>query len=339
MCSLCGALGTRPVLGAAGRSGDNARWQLRREAMETAAAMSDLLGRVASRSRQIRITASSSRSPPAAPRSCRASAKSGICCCAAESRFPIRWRDYEHCSTIPVHILTGFLGSGKTTLLNQALTSSSGFGADTAIVVNEFGDVALDQMFIQERSEETLVLKSGCICCSIRTDLVSTLMQLAAMSDARATPLKRVVIETSGISDPAPILTTLGSDFRSADAFPSGRDRLRRRCDRPWERTRRSVAQLAAADACIITKLILPSGNRMVSAEQRVHRLNPGAAIIPANRFRMDRSSQAMRRTGTLQTFWRASSRSSPHSRRGIRSAASFCVRQARRHGRSLRSG
>jgi G3E family GTPase len=83
-------------------------------------------------------------------------------------------------ATIPVHILTGFLGSGKTTLLNQALTSSSGFGADTAIVVNEFGDVALDQMFIQERSEETVVLKSGCICCSIRIDLVSTLMQLAA---------------------------------------------------------------------------------------------------------------------------------------------------------------
>jgi G3E family GTPase len=188
-------------------------------------------------------------------------------------------------STIPVHILTGFLGSGKTTLLNRALTSSSGFGADTAIVVNEFGDVALDQMFIQERSEETIVLKSGCICCSIRTDLVSTLTQLAAMSDARERPLKRVVIETSGISDPAPILATLGSDFRLLTRFHVGAivcvvDAT------DHESTRaEAVAQLAAADACIVTKLDLAEGQAEGSVEQRIHRLNPGAAVIPATRL------------------------------------------------------
>jgi len=188
-------------------------------------------------------------------------------------------------STIPVHILTGFLGSGKTTLLNHALTSSSGFGADTAIVVNEFGDVALDQMFIQERSEETLVLKSGCICCSIRTDLVSTLTQLAAMSDARERPLKRVVIETSGISDPAPILTTLGSDFRLLTRFHLGAIVCAVDATDDGSARTEAVAQLAAADACIITKLDLAERQPESSAEQRVHRLNPGAAIIPSNRF------------------------------------------------------
>lgn len=185
-------------------------------------------------------------------------------------------------STIPVHILTGFLGSGKTTLLNRALTSSFGFGADTAIVVNEFGDVALDQMFIQEQSEETLVLKSGCICCSIRTDLVSTLTQLAALSDARERPLRRVVIETSGISDPAPILATLGSDFRLLTRFHVGAivcvvDATDDGAMRP-----EAVAQLAAADACIITKRDLAGELPEGAVERRIRRLNPGAAVIPA---------------------------------------------------------
>jgi G3E family GTPase len=186
-------------------------------------------------------------------------------------------------STIPVHILTGFLGSGKTTLLNRALTSSSGFGSDMAVVVNEFGDVALDQMFIQEQSEETLVLKSGCICCSIRTDLVSTLTQLAALSDARERPLRRVVIETSGISDPAPILTTLGSDFRMLTRFHMSSivcavDAMDHESTRP-----EAMAQLAAADACIITKLDLVGELPEDSVEQRIRRLNPGAAVIPAD--------------------------------------------------------
>jgi len=232
-------------------------------------------------------------------------------------------------STIPVHILTGFLGSGKTTLLNHALTSSSGFGADTAIVVNEFGDVALDQMFIQERSEETLVLKSGCICCSIRTDLVSTLTQLAAMSDARERPLKRVVIETSGISDPAPILTTLGSDFRLLTRFHLGA----------------IVCAVDAAASCATASVraslpssILPSDNRKVrqsSAFIGSIRVRPSFRRTGSHHG----SSHAMHRTGTWLTFWRASSRRSPHSRRGILSAVWFCVRQARRHGRDSRSG
>jgi G3E family GTPase len=188
-------------------------------------------------------------------------------------------------STIPVHILTGFLGSGKTTLLNRALTSASGFGADTAVIVNEFGDVALDQMFIQEQAEETVVLKSGCICCSIRTDLVSTLLQIAAISDARAQPLKRVVIETSGISDPAPILTTLGSDFRLLTRFHAGTTVCTVDATDGGRPRAEAVAQLAAADACVITKRDLAARPADRPAKRRIGDLNPGAAVIAADAF------------------------------------------------------
>jgi G3E family GTPase len=186
-------------------------------------------------------------------------------------------------STIAVHILTGFLGSGKTTLLNRALSSASGFSAETAIIVNEFGDIALDQMFIQERSEETIVLKSGCICCSIRTDLVSTLMQLAAISGGRPSPLKRVIIETSGISDPVPILITLRSDFNLLTRFHVGSTVCVIDATAASDGRAESMAQLAAADACVITKLDLVERRSIGDVGAGIHVLNPTAAILPAD--------------------------------------------------------
>lgn len=189
-------------------------------------------------------------------------------------------------STISVHILTGFLGSGKTTLLNRVLSSSSGFGAETAIIVNEFGDIALDQIFIQERSEETIVLKSGCICCSIRTDLVSTLKQLAAMSDERPSPFKRIVIETSGISDPAPILITLRSDFNLLTRFHVGSTVCVVDATAVGDERAESLAQLAAADACVVTKRDLlegRDGRPPGEVEDSIRALNPTAVILSAD--------------------------------------------------------
>ena len=186
-------------------------------------------------------------------------------------------------STIAVHILTGFLGSGKTTLLNRALSSASGFSADTAIIVNEFGDIALDQMFIQERSEETVVLKSGCICCSIRTDLVSTLMHLAAISAGRPRPLKRIIIETSGISDPVPILVTLRSDFNLLTRFHVGSTVCVIDATSAGEGHAESMAQLAAADACVVTKLDLVEQHLSGDVAADLHALNPTATILPAD--------------------------------------------------------
>ncbi|HZQ60947.1 MAG TPA: GTP-binding protein [Casimicrobiaceae bacterium] len=185
---------------------------------------------------------------------------------------------------IPVHVLTGALGSGKTTLLNRLL--QGGFGADTAVVVNEFGDIALDQLFIAARSDETIVLKSGCICCTMRTDLVSTLLGLLARP-AGAAALKRVIIETSGISDPVPILQTLRSDFNLATRFcvagvicTADAAQGSRLADGP-----EAIRQLSAADAIVLTKLDVAhdhgqAARATVSAHNPIARVVEGAAEL-----------------------------------------------------------
>ena len=183
---------------------------------------------------------------------------------------------------IPVHVLTGFLGSGKTTLLNQAL--QAGFGAETAVIVNEFGDVGLDQLFVQTRSQETIVLKSGCVCCTIRTDLVSTLLQLVAVRGA-GQPFRRILIETSGISDPVPILQTLRSDFNLVTRFKAGSVVCTAGAadGTPWEERAEGLAQITAADAIVITKRDLVDDETALAVQAAIVALNPLAEILPAD--------------------------------------------------------
>lgn len=182
---------------------------------------------------------------------------------------------------IPVHVLTGFLGSGKTTLLNRALRA--GLGAGTAVVVNEFGAIGLDQLFIQSSSDEAVVLKGGCVCCTIRTDLPATLMQLAARGGAQVpAPLRRVVIETSGLSEPVPILQTLRSDFTVRTRFRAGSvvctvganddaaNRERREC----------LAQITAADALVVTKGDIAEAAEARATEAALRALNPLAERV-----------------------------------------------------------
>ncbi|MDB5954089.1 GTP-binding protein [Ramlibacter sp.] len=185
---------------------------------------------------------------------------------------------------IPVHVLTGFLGSGKTTLLNHALLA--GFGADTAVIVNEFGAVGLDQLFVQARSQETIVLKSGCVCCTVRSDLVTTLMQLVAARGA-APPLRRILIETSGISDPLPILQTLRSDFNLRTRFRVGSVvcTVGAADGTPWEQRAEGLAQVTAADAIVITKRDLVDDGTTRAVQSAVAGLNPLAHIVPAPRL------------------------------------------------------
>ncbi len=184
--------------------------------------------------------------------------------------------------TVPVHILTGFLGSGKTTVLNRALVSE--FGPETAVIVNEFGQVALDQHFIATRSEETLVLKSGCVCCTVRADLVTTLMELAARSDGAQQQLSRVIIETSGVSDPVPILQTLRSDFNLRARFHIGTVICTADATMPAaDRTRsEALMQIGAADRCVITKHDLAGVSGAGDAETWVQSVNPIAVISNA---------------------------------------------------------
>ena len=112
---------------------------------------------------------------------------------------------------IPVCVLTGFLGSGKTTLLGRLLKSPA--FSRTAVIVNEFGEVGLDHDLIETSEESFVELQTGCLCCTVRGDLVLTLEDLLARRDAGAVaPFERVVIETSGLADPAPILHALMSD-------------------------------------------------------------------------------------------------------------------------------
>ena len=111
----------------------------------------------------------------------------------------------------PVTVVTGFLGSGKTTLLARVLSEPS--MANTAVLVNEFGEVGLDHHLLRRVDERTVLLGSGCVCCTTREDLVGALMELLDLDQRGEIPrLDRVVIETTGLADPAPILHTIYAD-------------------------------------------------------------------------------------------------------------------------------
>ncbi len=184
---------------------------------------------------------------------------------------------------LPVSVLTGFLGSGKTTLL-QALLRHPGM-ARSAVVINEFGEVGLDHLLIARASENMVVMDSGCICCSIRGDLVDTLRDLFLKRVKGEIPdYDRVVVETTGLADPAPIIHTLMSDpllaarFRldgvisTVDAV-HGSDQL--------DRNPESVKQAAVADRIVLTKTDLATTAVTQELCQRLAVINPAAPVIP----------------------------------------------------------
>jgi G3E family GTPase len=180
---------------------------------------------------------------------------------------------------IPVTLLTGFLGSGKTTVLNYLL-QQTGMN-NSAVIVNEFGEIGIDHELVVGGKEDMVLLNNGCLCCTVRGDLVNTLRDLMMVRmRGDVPPFERVLIETTGLADPAPILHTLMGDdltvryFRldgvvtSVDAV-NGMSTL----DCQFE----SIKQVAVADRLLITKTDLIDAVSLKLLEDRLNQINPAA--------------------------------------------------------------
>src|ERR1700722_12099682 len=187
-------------------------------------------------------------------------------------------------SPIPVSLVTGFLGSGKTALINAALRSPE--LAKTVVVVNEFGEVGLDQKLFAKSSDSVVVLENGCLCCTVRSDLVGTLNTLFHSRQAGEIPFfDNVVIETSGLADPGPVLQaflsepTLDGLYRVASVLTLV-DAVNWRSTS--EKHDESVRQVALADKIRITKLDLAGDDRdqaEAGIRRELRRVNPSAEI------------------------------------------------------------
>ncbi|MCD6672130.1 MAG: GTP-binding protein [Burkholderiaceae bacterium] len=185
---------------------------------------------------------------------------------------------------IPVSVITGFLGSGKTTLLRHLLADPA--MADAAVIINEFGEVGLDHHLVEASSDDVVVMSSGCLCCTIRGDLVDTLRRLFERRQrGELPPFRRVLIETTGLADPAPVLHTLMEQSRLG--APYVLDGVLTTVDaelgsRQLDRQPESVKQAAVADRLILTKIDLAGPDAVARMRTRLLELNPGAPIVEA---------------------------------------------------------
>ena len=195
----------------------------------------------------------------------------------------------EPSSLIPVTLLTGFLGSGKTTVLNHVLKQPD--MAATAVIVNEFGEIGLDHLLVERSSEDVVLLNSGCLCCTVRGDIVDTLTNLFVDRVKGKVPyFTRVAIETTGLADPAPILHTLMTDpivaarymldgvVTTVDAV-NGAGTL--------DKQPEAVKQAAVADRLLLTKTDLADPAARQEIEARLEDAEPE---------RHDRAGRARRR-------------------------------------------
>ena len=181
---------------------------------------------------------------------------------------------------LPVSVITGFLGSGKTTLLSRLIRRPG--MEKTAVVINEFGEVGLDHELVAASSDENvMVLDSGCICCSIRGELAETLRDLFARRAREEIPaFDRVVIETTGLADPAPVLHTLMADPLVAACFRL--DGVVTTVDGvhgggQLDRHEESLKQAAMADRLLLTKTDIAGEDGVSALEDRLAGINPGA--------------------------------------------------------------
>lgn len=183
---------------------------------------------------------------------------------------------------IPVSILTGFLGAGKSTLLNRILKDPG--TSDTAVIINEFGEVGIDNFLVEASGDALLEIANGCLCCTVRGELVDSLASIMdGIQTGRLRPIRRIVIETTGLADPAPVMQSVMGNPVIAQNFEldgvitvvdavNGVSTL--------DRHQEAVKQVAVADRLIISKQSMADASQLAALKSRLAALNPRALVV-----------------------------------------------------------
>ncbi|MDR7247073.1 CobW family GTP-binding protein [Priestia megaterium] len=189
----------------------------------------------------------------------------------------------------PITILTGYLGAGKTTLLNRILTEKH--NQKIAVIVNEYGEVGIDNQLVVDADEEILEMNNGCICCTVRGDLIRILNTLVLSMEQGKVKFNRILIETTGLADPAPVAQTFFMDKHLSEKFEVDSivtvvdsKHITKHLDNHDE----AQEQIAFGDVIILNKTDLISSDDLNSLERRINQMNPTAKRLYAQNCSID---------------------------------------------------